>query len=70
MTVRKRYKFVGLMTVGALSSAIMLWMIWHYPVGTGIATLIVLFGLGMSAKLSRWVDTDCIQELKGTNHSA
>jgi hypothetical protein len=63
-TGRMRARIAGLLTIGVLSSATMLWMFWHYPVGTGIATLVVLSALGISARLSRWIDTDCIPELK------
>jgi uncharacterized membrane protein YqjE len=41
-----------------LSSLTMIWMFWHYPRGTGIATLVVLTAFGISARLSKWIDSE------------
>jgi uncharacterized membrane protein YqjE len=35
-----------------LSAATMLWLFWHYPLGTAIATIVVLAVLGISARLA------------------
>jgi CHASE2 domain-containing sensor protein len=57
-SARKRSKILGLLCVMVLSSTLMLWMFWHFPLATSIATFIVLTALGLSARLARWVDTD------------
>jgi CHASE2 domain-containing sensor protein len=57
-SVRKRSKILGLLCIVVLSSTLMLWMFWHFPLATSIATFIVLTALGLSARLARWVDTD------------
>jgi hypothetical protein len=47
-----------------LSSAVtMLWLFWHYPLATGIATVAVLAALGISARLARSSDTDGLSSL-------
>ena len=57
-SVRKRSKILGLLCIVVLSSTLMLWMFWHFPLATSIATFIVLTALGLAARLARWVDTD------------
>jgi hypothetical protein len=48
-----------------LSAATMLWLFWHYPIGTAIATIAVLAVLGISARLARSVDpTDGVSNMK------
>jgi uncharacterized membrane protein YqjE len=39
-----------------LSAATMLWLFWHYPLGTAIATIVVLAVLGISARLARSIE--------------
>jgi hypothetical protein len=39
-----------------LSAATMLWLFWHYPMGTAIATIAVLAVLGICVRLARSVD--------------
>jgi uncharacterized membrane protein YqjE len=39
-----------------LSAVTMLWLFWHYPLGTAIATLAVLGVLGICVRLARSVD--------------
>ena len=56
----------GLLTILVLSSATMLWMYWHYPKVTGIATLVILSALGISARLARWIDNDGMADFKQT----
>jgi hypothetical protein len=65
MSARKRVKISGLFGLGALSSATMLWLFWHFPLGTGVATLVVLAALGLSAHLARWIDTEGLSDLRG-----
>jgi hypothetical protein len=42
----------------------MLWLFWHYPVGTGIATLVVLAAFTVLIRLARAIDTDSMSELE------
>jgi hypothetical protein len=65
-STQTRTGLLGLLTILVLSSATMLWMFWHYPVATGIATLIILAALGISARLARWIDTDGLSDFKHT----
>jgi hypothetical protein len=44
--------------VGLLSALSMLWLFWRFPIGTGIATVVVLAAFGISARLARMVETD------------
>jgi hypothetical protein len=39
-----------------LSAATMLWLFWHYPLGTAIATIVVIAVLGISARLARSIE--------------
>jgi hypothetical protein len=49
----------------ALSAATMLWLFWHYPLGTAIVTIAVLAALGISARLARSIDpTDGVSDMK------
>ncbi len=47
-----------LLAVLALSAATMVWLFWHHPVKTSIATILVLAALGVSARLARSIDND------------
>jgi hypothetical protein len=58
MTARARKKMFGLLAIVTLSSATMLWMFWHYPVGTAIATVAVLTAFGVLVRLARAIETD------------
>jgi len=60
MTAQRLNKFWSLLTVVVLSSATMLWLFWHYPVGTGIATLGILTAFVVLIRLARSIDTDSI----------
>ncbi len=60
MTARRLNKFWSLFTVVVLSSATMLWLFWHYPLGTGIATLGILTAFVVLIRLARSIDTDSI----------
>jgi hypothetical protein len=55
---QQRTNIVAFLFTVVLSAATMLWLFWHHPVTTGIATLAVLGAFGVSARLARWVDTD------------
>jgi uncharacterized membrane protein len=49
------------LAVLALSAVTMIWLFWHYPVKTCIGTIVVLVGLGVSARLARAVDTEAVK---------
>ena len=66
----KRTNIFGFLSILALSSATMLWMLWHFPVGTGIATVVVLSAFGVSARLARSVESDALSDLKRGNQGA
>jgi len=53
-----RTKIVALMAILALSAATMLWLFWHFPLITTAATLAILAGLGVCARLARPSDTE------------
>jgi hypothetical protein len=53
------FLFVSLLT----SATTMLWLFWHFPIATGIATLTVLVGLCISARLAISTDSDGLSEL-------
>jgi hypothetical protein len=63
-SARTLNKFWSLLTVVVLSSATMFWLFWHYPVGTGIATLGVLTAFTVLIRLARSIDTDSMSELE------
>ena len=63
-------RFWALLAIGVSSSAFMMWSIWHYPVGTGIAAALVLAALGISAALTRAVDVDVHSEAQVRGHGA
>jgi hypothetical protein len=57
-----------LLAILALSAGTMLWLFWHYPVITAVATVAILATLGVSARLARSTDTD-MTELKRPEQS-
>ena len=59
----KRTNILGFWGTLVLSSATMLWMLWHFPVGTGIATVAVLSAFGVSARLARSIEGEGLAEL-------
>jgi len=65
-----RTNICGLIAIIVLSSATMLWLFWRFPIGTGIATILVLSAFGVSARLARLIDTDSRSELDRGNQSA
>lgn len=54
--------FLAVLTLSALT---MVWLFWHYPLKTLIATIAVLSALGVSARLARSIDTDGSEMDKG-----
>lgn len=47
----------------ALSAAIMLWLFWHFPVTTAVATLAVLGAFELSARVSDLIEAEGKSEL-------
>jgi hypothetical protein len=69
-TAQKRTNIFGFLSVMVLSSATMVWMLWHFPIGTGIATVVVLSVYGVSARLARSIDSDALADLEHGNQGA
>jgi hypothetical protein len=57
-STRRHTRIFVLLSILTLSSASMLWALWHYPLSTGIATAGVLLGFGILVRLARAIDTD------------
>jgi hypothetical protein len=53
-----RANIVAFLAILALSALTMVWLFWHHPVKTSIATVAVLAALGVSARLARSVEPD------------
>lgn len=64
-----RKNIFGLIATVIVSSATMLWLFWRFPVGTGIATIVVLSALGISARLARMIETESRTEMDRGNQS-
>jgi len=45
-----RAKIIGLLTVVGLSAVTMLWLYWHYPLSTSLATVAILAGFALSVR--------------------
>jgi hypothetical protein len=69
-SAQKRTNIFGFLSIMALSSATMVWMLWHFPIGTGIATVVVLSVYGVSARLARSIESDGLADLKRGNQGA
>jgi len=62
-TSHARANIVAFLAILALSALTMVWLFWHHPVKTLIATVAVLVSLGISARLARSVEPDGAAEL-------
>lgn len=62
-SAQKRTGIFGFFGILLMSSALMLWMFWHFPVGTGIATVVVLSAFAISARLARSIDSESLSDL-------
>ena len=51
-------KITALISIFALSAALMLWLYWRFPRVTGAITVVVLVALGISARRARSIDVD------------
>jgi CHASE2 domain-containing sensor protein len=60
-----RTNIAALLAILALSAATMVWLFWHFPVITALATVAILLGLGVCARLARLTDSD-MTELQRT----
>jgi hypothetical protein len=69
-SAQKRTNIFGFLSILALSSATMLWMLWHFPVSTGIATIVVLSAFGVSARLARSIESEGLTDLDRGNQGA
>jgi hypothetical protein len=59
------YLFLGVLALSALT---MVWLFWHHPLKTLIATVMVLAALGISARLARSVDAENASDLTPGEH--
>jgi hypothetical protein len=66
-SAQARTNSFAFLAIVVLSAATMLWLFWHHPLSTGIATIVVLSAFAVSARLARMVDTDSVSELKRGN---
>jgi hypothetical protein len=62
---RARSNIAALLAILVLSAATMVWLFWHFPVITAVATLAILTSLGVSARLARLTDGEA-KELNRT----
>jgi len=56
MTASKKYTPVPLPVVITLSSVTMLWLLWHFPIPTGIGTIVLLGGLLHCVRIARLME--------------
>jgi len=68
-TSSARKSLAALLAIVTLSSVTMVWLFWHYPRITAMVTVVVLAGLGISARLAGSIDTD-LSELRRRNQSS
>ena len=64
-----RANVVAFLAILALSALTMVWLFWHHPVKTLIATIGVLAALGLCARLARSIEPDAGSELGHGNRS-
>jgi hypothetical protein len=57
-SAQKRTNTFGFLAIVVLSTVCMLWLFWHHPLPTAMGALVVLAGLGISARLARFIQTD------------
>jgi hypothetical protein len=69
-SAHQRTNIFGFLSILALSSATMLWMLWRFPIGTSIATVIVLSVFGVSARLARSIEGEALADLERGNQGA
>ena len=57
-SAQERARLWGFLGSVFLSTVTMVWLFWHYPRGTGLATLVVIAAFGVSARLANWIDSE------------
>jgi uncharacterized membrane protein YqjE len=67
-TSNARKSLAALLAIVTLSAVTMVWLFWHYPRITAMVTIVVLAGLGISARLAGSVDSD-LSELRRRNQN-
>ncbi len=68
-TLNARGNVVAFLAILALSALTMVWLFWHHPVKTLIATIGVLAALGISARLARAIEVDAASDMEHGNRS-
>jgi hypothetical protein len=68
-TLNARGNVIAFLAILALSALTMVWLFWHHPVKTLIATIAVLAALGISARLARAIEVDAASDLEHGNRS-
>jgi hypothetical protein len=68
-TLNARGNVVAFLAILALSALTMVWLFWHHPVKTLIATIAVLAALGISARLARAIEVDAASDMEHGNRS-
>jgi uncharacterized membrane protein YqjE len=68
-TSTARKSLAALLAIVTLSAVTMVWLFWHYPRITAMVTIVVLAGLGISARLAGSIDSD-LSEVRRGNHSS
>jgi hypothetical protein len=63
-----RTNTAALLVILALSASTMVWLFWHFPVITAVATVAILSALGVSARLARPVETESDSEMTDLRH--
>lgn len=62
-----RANILAFLSVLGLSALSMIWLFWHYPVKTLLATAAVLAALGISARLARSIENETSREMHGNS---
>lgn len=68
-TLNARGNVVAFLAILALSALTMVWLFWHHPVKTLLATIGVLAALGISARLARAIEVDAASDMEHGNRS-
>jgi hypothetical protein len=63
-----RTNTAALLVILALSASTMVWLFWHFPVITAVATAAILAALGVSARLARSADTESDSDRADLSH--
>ena len=63
-----RTNTAALLVILALSASTMVWLFWHFPLITAVATVAILSALGVSARLARSVETESESDMTDLRH--